>query len=155
MSKSESVLEAIARADKLIAEANAILDPVLIRLGEEERSRLPRPPAEFPSAANVLIDAVAERPALAHMVNFQAHEVTTNLRLAGQIPTVLASVEEVALRLRDARLKWLASAWRQTLDMYTIARSMERIDPTLRTVVAPLSGVFAGGRRRRDDAVNK
>ena len=152
MKESQKPMDLIAALElvrPLLTQIVDVLTPVLPVVSDDERMAYARPPQEFMTAAPVLVQAMTTRPTIAAVVSFNGDEVADRIEAATTITQVQSVLEELAQRLSDGRLVQLSEAWRQSLDVYGIAKQMERQDPTLRQVIEPMATIF---RNRRGPA---
>ena len=137
---------ALELARPLLTQISQLLRPHLPALTEEARAEYPRPRQDFMTAVPVLVQAMETRPELAALVGFDGEEVNAHMSTATDLALILAEIAEIQTCLADGRLVHLADAWRSSLSAYAVAKEMEKHDPSLRQVIAPLALVF---RQRR------
>jgi hypothetical protein len=88
-------------------------------------------------------------PELATAVNYDPEAVTEDLDNVATLQSLLTELGELKRRIDDTVLLWSAEAYQQSLQAYGAARALERSQPELRQVVAPLAGLYEGRRGAR------
>jgi hypothetical protein len=147
--ETAALTRAIAEAEQKVAEALEALKPFLVALTDSERETTPRARRGFPEAGRKLAEAAARWPALAETVGYDVEAVVEDLDNAEALAPLAERVEQLARRLADTRLTWLAEAWLPSLAVYASAKVGAARDPTLRALVDPLAPVFGTRRRRK------
>ena len=140
------LIAALELAHPLLLQVSALLSPYLPNITETERGHFPRPPDGFQKAVPLLIQAMKTRPHVTALAGFNGEAVSARIQGATSVSQVLSEMEELQQRLADSRLLQLSEAWRSCLTAYTVARSAEKADPTLRVVIEPMAEVFRGRR---------
>jgi hypothetical protein len=139
---------ALAEAQDHLDKAQAILEPYLAILTGNDRQLLPRPPTTFPEAGRSLARAVSTRPEIAAATEYDGEAVCEDLDNAAMLAPIDEKLTELAQRVVDTRLQWLAEAWVPSLATYAVAKVRAKTDGALRTVVDPMAAVFATRRGR-------
>lgn len=146
---TDTLALALAEAERKIQEAQSLLAPFLVVLTEEERATLLRPREGFFEAGRALARAVREHPTLQAATEFDPEAVEEDLQNSLLLASLSEKLRELAQRVADSRLAWLAEAYAPSLSAYALAKVMAKTNGALRTVLDALSPVFATYRTRR------
>lgn len=149
--KEASALLALQKSTDILRPLQEALYPVLPVMSAEERSDLPRPTSAFIAALPTILAMVRQHPTLAAAADFRAQELEEKAELAQQSAILLRDLDELRQRVADGRLLWLAQVYDRSLAAYAIGKTMARFDPSLRTLIAPISEVFSGNGPKEDD----
>jgi hypothetical protein len=134
---------AVAEAQAYLTVAFELLAPFLVVLSDEERLRVPRTRAGFPDAGRNLALAIADYPAVAQAAAYDPIAVGECFDNVDQLNGLAMKLGELAQRIADSRLVWLADAWKPSLSVYAAAKALATRQGALRTLVQALSPVFA------------
>jgi hypothetical protein len=134
---------AVAEAQAYLTVAFEILAPFLVVLSDDERRYVPRARAGFPDAGRNLALAIVEHPTVAQAAAYDPIAVGECFDNVDQLNGLVMKLGELAQRIADSRLVWLADAWRPSLSVYAAAKALATRQGALRTLVQALSPVFA------------
>ena len=138
--------DAIARATDLIKAASAQLEAISELMTERERRRALKPSQAFEGAARAMVElAASEVPALADAAGFDGEALLEDLDNARALDPLLADLDALQQRAKDARLRWLSEAYQEALPLYRLASAAAATDPKLQLVMRPLREAFGRG----------
>jgi hypothetical protein len=140
---------AVSEASSHLTAAFELLAPFLVVLTEEERLHVPRTRQGFLEAGRKLALAIVEYPTVAQAAEYDPTAAGECLDNVAQLNGLRLKVSELAQRLADSRLVWLADAWGPSLALYAAARALATRQGALRTVVQTLAPVFANQRPQK------
>jgi hypothetical protein len=133
---------AVAEAQAYLTVAFELLEPFLVVLSDDERRYVPRARAGFLEAGRNLALAIAEHPAVAQAAEYDPVAAEECLDNVAQLNGLIIKLGELAQRITDSRLVWLADAWRPSLAVYAAAKALATRQGALRTIVQVLAPVF-------------
>jgi hypothetical protein len=133
---------AVAEAQAYLTVAFEILEPFLVVLSDDERPYVPRARANFLEAGRKLALAIVEHPAVAQAAEYDAVAAVECLDNVAQLNGLIMKLGELAQRITDSRLVWLADAWRPSLAVYAAAKALATRQGALRTIVQALAPMF-------------
>lgn len=133
---------AVAEAQAYLTVAFEILEPFLVVLSDDERRHVPRARGNFLEAGRKLALAIAEHPAVAQAAEYDAVAAEECLDNVAQLNGLIMKLGELAQRITDSRLVWLADAWRPSLAVYATAKALATRQGALRTIVQALAPIF-------------
>ncbi len=134
---------AVSEAQAHITAAFELLAPFLVVLSEDERLYVPRTRSGFLEAGRKLALAIADHPTVAQVAEYDPTAAGECLDNVAQLNGLVLKVGELAQRLADSRLSWLADAWGPSLAVYAAAKALATRQGALRTIVQALAPVFA------------
>jgi hypothetical protein len=108
-------------------------------LSNEERLRVPRTRAGFPDAGRNLALAIAEHPTVARAAAYDPVAVGECFDNVEQLNGLVMKLGELAQRVADSRLVWLADAWGPSLAVYAAAKALATRQGALRIIVQALA----------------
>lgn len=115
-------------------------------LTDEAKSRLIRPPTEYPTLVERSLAQWEENKSTLRVANSSPATLRGMLRAARKArakeEALRAQFEKKLAPLADARLLAEDAVWRQTLDLYAVAKAQGRVLPQLIEAFAFLADVY-------------
>jgi hypothetical protein len=131
-----------------IEEVNELLAPFLVILSDQERAKIPRTRDGFDDATRSLSRGIAGHANVIAATDFDSEAVLEDLDNVKILTPVLEKIVELNQRITDSQLVWRAEAWTPALMAYGVAKVLSKTNAALRSVVDPLSAIFATYRGR-------
>jgi hypothetical protein len=143
---SKAVLDALAHVE----QAMALLAPYLVIITAEERKAALKPGEGFSLTAKSLCRASREHTPLSAAANFNPEAVEEDLANVEVLAPLAERIGELAQRVADSKLVWLAEAYGPSLALYSLAKTMGKQNGALRNLLAPMAQIFSSPRAREE-----
>lgn len=115
---------AVSEAQAYLTVAFELLAPYLVVLSDEECLSAPRTRTGFLEAGRKLALAIDGHPAAAQAAEYDPIAADERLDNVAQLNGLMIKLSELAQRIADSRLVWLADAWGPSLAVCATAKAL-------------------------------